>query len=159
MKSESEKHQVWFETVVQPKLKTLSDLCDGTLALSSFNYKAFFKEFLADLEMLALDNILTETKIEKISAAMEILKKNNSFDNQDFPLRDLALIAYLNNPIDKFLFFKKWKKYTNFVKANGPVDDESLVNAYRLSALIQELVFDIEQRALTLITETKNKVS
>lgn len=159
MNSESEKHRLWYESVVQPKLKILNELSQGLLDLHSFEYKSFFKEFLADLEMLTLDSLATETKIEKICSAIEVLKKNNLASNDDFSLQDLALIAYLNNPVDRLLFFRKWQKYMHFVKMHSPIDDEALVNAYRLSALIKNLVEDIQHRALILIAETNGKAS
>lgn len=159
MNSEREQHRVWFETVVQPKLNILNDLSKGAIDLHTFDFKAFFNEFLADLELLTLDNLVTEIRIEKICTAIELIKKSQLNSNQDFPLQDLALIAFLNNPVDRLLFFRKWQKYMQFVKTHSPIDDEDLVNAYRLSTLIKNLAEDIQRSALTVIAETSDKAS
>ncbi|MGZ3794685.1 MAG: hypothetical protein ACXVCP_20220 [Bdellovibrio sp.] len=159
MKSQEEQYRLWYETVVEPKLKKLAELNEGILDLDSFDHKVFFKEFLADLELLSLDNLVIETKIEKICAAIQVIKQNKTISSEEFSLRDLALIASLNNPVDRLLFFKKWKKYTDFIKIHGRIDDESLVNAYRLSALIKNLSEDVQRGAAAVIEESKNKVS
>lgn len=158
MKSESEKHRLWYESVVQPKLQTLRDLSQAEIDLSTFEHKKFFKEFLADLEMLALDNYKTENMVEKISAAIEVLKKNN-FNGQDISLKDLALIAFCKNAFDRLLFYGKWKKYQKFVKENGPVPDEVLVDAYRLSNLLNTFIDSINLRAQELISESEKSAS
>lgn len=150
MKSESEKHRLWFETVVQPKLQTLLDLSQAVIDLNSFDYKPFFKEFLADLELLALDNYPTENQVEKICAALEVLQKR-SFEDSQFALRDVALVASLQSSLDRALFFGKWRTYQRFMKMYGPVEDEALVDAFRISVLLKMLVVDISQRASALI--------
>lgn len=157
MNSDSEKHRLWYENVVEPKLKVLLQLSEPTADLRLFEHKKFFKEFLADLELLALDNYLTENQVEKICEAFDVLKSRN-FDNAEFVLRDVALVASLGNSVDRFLFFGKWRKYQRFVKAYGPVADEVLVDAFRLSALLRGLVGDITQRASAMIAEAHAKV-
>lgn len=158
MTGKSESLQLWYDSVVKPKLKTLSDLSLSLNELNTFDHKKFFKEFLADLELLSLDNYRSENQIEKISFAIEFLKKINLDNNHDF-LKEMALISSLTNSFDKLLFFTKWQKHLKFKKSIGPIDDEIILDAYRLPTLIRVLVDDINQRAQLIILEAGKKSS
>ena len=152
MTTEQEKHRVWFESVVQPKLHALLGLSDHPRELLDFDDKLFFKELLADLELLALDDFATENQIEKICAGLEVLRLDG-LNGSLFDLRDLALIATLENVVDRFLFFQKWQRYQNFRRRHGAVADEALVNAFRISALIKVFVHGLQVRASVLFGE------
>lgn len=155
MNSERDKYRLWYESVVQPKLQVLLDLSQSLNELESFAHKSFFKEFLADLELLTLDDYATECQVEKISAALEVLQRKTFADPQ-FVLRDVALVASLDNSLDRLLFFGKWRTYQRFVKTHGPIEDEVLVDAFRISGLLKLLVVDITQRASALIAEASD---
>lgn len=158
MTGKSESLQLWYDSVIQPKLKTLSDLRLSLTDLNTFDHKKYFKDFLADLEMLSLDDYRSENQIEKINLAMEFLKKINLENKGEF-LKEMALVSSLTSNFDKLLFFTQWQKYLKFKKTNGPIDDEIIVDAYRLPALIKLLIDDINQRAAIAISEAKKKTS
>lgn len=156
MTTESDKHRLWYESVVQPKLQVLLDLSQGSVDFHSFDHAKFFKEFLADLELLTLDNYTSEAQVDRISAALDVLKKN-AFDESQFPLRDIALIASCKSSVDRLLFYSEWKKYQRYIKTHGPVSDEALVDAFRMSALLKMFVQDITLRASVLIVEAQER--
>ncbi len=158
MNSEIEKNQLWYNNVIEPKLKVLDELSLSALNLTDFEHNIFFKDFLADLEMLALDSYGTESKIDKIRAALDFLQDDN-IRSQNINLKDIALIAYLDNSFDRILFFSRWRQYKHFKKAYAKVPDEVIFDATRVSVLLKNLVKDIQQRASELTTEAQAKAA
>lgn len=150
MKSEQEKHRLWFESVVAPKIENLKKISENSNEIGSFDAKKFFKEFLADLELLGLDNYSTEIQVDRILLAMTIIQ-DPFFQTRPEDLRDVALISSLQNFGDRLLFWSKWRKYQLFLKSYGSVQDVAILDAYRISALLQSFIFDISHRIEILL--------
>ncbi len=150
MKSEQEKHRLWFESVVAPKIENLKQISENPNEIRSFEAKKFFKEFLADLELLGLDNYSTEVQVDRILLAMTIIQ-DPFFQTRPEDLRDVALISSLQNFGDRFLFWSKWRKYQLFLKSYGIVQDAVILDAYRISALLQSFILDISHRIELLL--------
>ena len=154
-----DKNKIWFDTVIAPKLQLLGDLSRSTQQILNFDHKAFFKEFLQDLEMLKLDSFYIETKIEKISAALDLVQEIEQQQADSF-LRDIAFIAFLNNPFDRILFFNKWRKYTHFKKSHQTISDDAILDALRLPVLLRKLVLEIHKLSVEMkveVDESKHK--
>lgn len=145
MTSEQEKHRLWVESVVAPKIETLKKMIQDSDELRSFEAKKFFKELLADLELLGLDNYATETQVDRLVLAITIFQ-DPFFQKRPELLRDVALISSLHNIGDRILFWSKWRQYQLFLKSYGRVNDATILDAYRVSALIEFFVTDISYR-------------
>jgi hypothetical protein len=158
MNSDVEKNQLWYNNVIEPKLKVLDELSLSSLNLTAFEHNIFFKDFLADLEMLSLDSYGTESKIDKIRAALDFLQDDN-IKSQNINLKDIALIAYLNNSFDRMLFFSKWRQYKHFKKIYSKIPDEVIFDATRVSVLLKNLVRDIQERAFEMTSEAQTRVA
>lgn len=150
MNSEQEKHRLWFESVVAPKMDILKQKIFDSNELRSFDFNKFFKEFLADLEMLGLDNYSTEAQVDRIILALTVVQ-DPFFQSRPEDLRDVALISSLKNVGDRFLFWSKWRKYQLFIKAYGTVDDATILDAYRVSSLLHFFISDISYRIELLL--------
>lgn len=153
MNSEQEKHRLWFEIVVSPKIESLKKISQNPNDLRSFEAKKFFKEFLADLELLGLDNYSTEVQVDRILLAMTIIQ-DPFFQTRPEDLRDVALISSLKNFGVRLLFLSKWRKYQLFLKSYGSVQDAAILDAYRISAMLQSFILDISHQIELLLQGT-----
>lgn len=149
-----DKNIIWFDAVIAPKLQVLGELSRSTQQILNFDHKTFLKEFLQDLELLKLDSFYIEIRIEKISAALDLVQELER-QKEDCLLKDIAFIAFLNNPFDRILFYNKWRKYTRFKKSHQTVSDDAILDALRLPVLLRKLVLEIQK----LSAEMKNEVN
>lgn len=147
------KLHLWFESEIQPKLKALGELSRATTELHLFDEKKFFNELLADLEIMGLDNYQIENKVEAILSAIDFLKKYE-FKIDDPRLVELAFIAFLQNPVDRMLFWNQWRNYSDFQERAGQVNDAIIHDAFRLTFLIAELIRVIEHQSNQLMSDS-----
>lgn len=143
-----EKHQLWYESVVQPKLAVLKELAASAENLEAFPLKEFFKGFLADLEMMGLDDYTVENYIEKILDGVEALKDAPLKESLG-DLKQIAMMAMLSNNFDRALFLSYWTQYRPFIKKNKKLKNESIVNAYKIQIHLDLLITYISQAAVS----------
>jgi hypothetical protein len=139
MSTAQNSQSIWFKDVIQPQLDILSNYIAHDSNLQNFDAKSFFKIFLADLEMLGLDNMVVENCTERIVQGIETIKATN-LDMSHDERRELAMIALIKSRFDRSLFKGYWSHYLPFVKKHKDIKDEAIVNAYKVQLHIQALV-------------------
>lgn len=147
MGAKQKSYQIWFDSEIAPKLSVMESWLIDDILLVDFDSKKFFKEFLADLELMSLDDIAMETKVEKIEKAIQVIRLFKS--QKDWSLYDVAFSSMLQSSFDKVLFPQKQSLYKKFSAQFSELEIESqhLVDAYKFKSLVRKFIEDIRLSA------------
>lgn len=131
-------HQ-WLQEVVQPKLETLSALCNGTQPFDDFDLQGFLKGLLEDLEHINLDDSTVEMYVEKIIDGAKALQNPELKDKRHL-LKDFALNSSVAESFDRFFYPSFWTAYQPLLKRNPDLSHASILNAFRLKYHLKGLL-------------------
>lgn len=143
MEAKAQDSHLWFSNVIQPKLEVLRAWAQQ----STYNpeeMKSFFREFLAELELVHLDDITVENYIDLILDGAQTLNAE-PFVTLDINLKEIAAIAVLKNTFDRALFVGYWKHYRPLIQKHGDLKDSSILNAYLIPRNLINLIHYLEQ--------------
>ena len=140
---EAKDTHLWFDDVIQPKLDVLRSWAQ-TLSFDEAEMKPFFREFLAELELVHLDDLAVENYIDLILDGARTLN-TEPFASLDINLKEIASIAFLKNTFDRALFAGYWRHYRPLIQKHSDIKDSSILNAYLLPRHLMNLVAYIER--------------
>ncbi len=156
MSSTVESNQRWFSEVVQPKLLQLREWAGSTQALVSLELTQYFKDLLIDLEVLSLDNFTVEIYMEDILDGARTLERKEISAQKKDQLKQIAMMALLQNTFDRALFKEYWTVYRPLMKRSPDLKDQSLINAFKLHTNLKKLADYIELNVLNPVAPDTN---
>ncbi len=148
---------LWFKSVIQPKLDTLTQLALGQAKEEEAQIKEFMRSFLGDLEHLGLDTFAAEGHVEKILDGYKVLEELKSEYTPE-QLKKFATTALLPSVFDRILFFSSWMQYRAFRRKHPDIIDVSILNAYLIPKNIH-LFVQYVQKAFAEMPNLENTVS
>ncbi len=154
MGAKQKSYQIWFDSEIAPKLSVVQSWLVDEVVLVDFDSKKFFKDLLADLELMSLDDIAMETKVERLEKAIQVIRlfKNH----KDWSLYDVAFSSMLQSSFDKILFPQKQSLFKKFSAefANWSIESKHLIDAYKFKPLVLEFIEGIKTSAAIEIAKS-----